>query len=213
VSEGGRRISAEERRKQIIENTVHLVAKHGVEGTTTMRIAKATGVAEPTLYRYFPTRRDMLLAALDDVFDSALQVVSASTESDVLERLRGMFRFHSSIALSSSEEAGFQYPLFEFFIAPAQEGFTEDIKAKSLRIIEAMAAVIEEGKAQGRVRDDVDATQAAWELMGIIWMEDVAHLAGLDDIITDGRTTTILDRVLRSISNETGDHDAPRHSR
>jgi AcrR family transcriptional regulator len=204
-------MTADERRNKIVEETVRLVATHGVRGTTTVRIASAAGVTEPTLYRYFPSRRAMLLAALDRVFDAAFEVFSSSMNDDPVERLRGAYRVHSQKTLASSEEIGFQYPLFEFFIAAAHEDFRDEIRVKSLRLVSALSDAINEGKTRGLIHPYVDSTQIAWELVGVNWVEDVAHLAGLDTVITEGRTTTMLDRILSKISSEPGGRKPVAH--
>jgi AcrR family transcriptional regulator len=209
LKKGARRMTADERRNEIVEETVRLVAKHGVRGATTMRIATAAGVTEPTLYRYFPSRRDMLLAALDRVFDAAFEVFSSSTDDDPLERLRGAYRVHSQTTLASSEAVGFQYPLFEFFIAAAHEDLRDEIRVKSLRLVNALSDIIDEGKMRGLIHHNVNSTQIAWELVGVNWVEDVAHLAGLDTVITEGRTTTMLDRILSKISSKPSGQRAP----
>ena len=85
--------------------------KHGVQGTTTARIAAAAGVTEPTLYKYFRNRREMLLAALDAVFERAEEVVRSSDEKDAVERLRKIGRYHTRE--TNAKRLGFVNPLFE----------------------------------------------------------------------------------------------------
>ena len=58
----------EEKQQRIVDAVLSLVAKHGVQGTTTARIAATVGVSEPTIYRTFRNRREMLLAAADKVW-------------------------------------------------------------------------------------------------------------------------------------------------
>jgi AcrR family transcriptional regulator len=88
-------VTAAERRREIIQVVVRLVDQHGIQGATTARIAAGVGVTEPTLYNYFESRRDMLLAALDSVFDGAEEVVTSSQEPDAIERLRHIGRYHT----------------------------------------------------------------------------------------------------------------------
>ncbi|MBS0480720.1 MAG: TetR/AcrR family transcriptional regulator [Proteobacteria bacterium] len=52
---------SEEKQRAILEAAIHAVASHGVTAPTTM-IAKEAGVAEGTIFRYFPTKDDLLNA-------------------------------------------------------------------------------------------------------------------------------------------------------
>ncbi len=92
-----------ERKKQIVMVTLDLVAKHGVQGTTTARIASAAGVSEKTLYKHFASRRELLLAALDVAFDRANYAVLSRQETGALERLRSIGRAHWATVLADQD--------------------------------------------------------------------------------------------------------------
>jgi AcrR family transcriptional regulator len=55
-----------ERKQQIIQAAITIMAEHGLHGTTTRRIAEEVGVSEPALYKYFPGKKELLLEALAD---------------------------------------------------------------------------------------------------------------------------------------------------
>lgn len=72
------RMSAEERRDQVVRAAVAEFAIRGLEGTSTSDIAKRVGVSQPYLFRLFPTKRDLFIAAVEygaeqirDVFTKA----------------------------------------------------------------------------------------------------------------------------------------------
>jgi AcrR family transcriptional regulator len=56
-------MSAEDRREQVIREAVTVFARHGYEGATTAQIAERVGVSQPYLFRLFPTKKDLFLAA------------------------------------------------------------------------------------------------------------------------------------------------------
>src|ERR1051326_1079269 len=58
------RMSADERREQVIRAAVAEFAIRGLEGTSTSDIAKRVGVSQPYLFRLFPTKRDLFIAAV-----------------------------------------------------------------------------------------------------------------------------------------------------
>jgi AcrR family transcriptional regulator len=61
----GPRKAPEIRRAQILEAAARIFARHGFRGATTRQIAREAGVAEGTLFRYFPTKRHLLLAMFE----------------------------------------------------------------------------------------------------------------------------------------------------
>jgi AcrR family transcriptional regulator len=180
-----------------VEVTLQLIAAHGVEGTSTKRIAAAAGVSEATLYKHFTSRNEILLAALDAVYDRVFEIIHSSRESDALTRLREIGRFELSYLTSHGEQ--FTVPLFEFIAAPPEAGLREPLGRKQLAAVEAHAAIVEEGKAQGVIRNDVDSQRVAWELVSIYWLRDVAYLMGLGDVVYK-LSSSSFDEILARIS-------------
>lgn len=191
-------MTAADRRQQIVEVTMDLVARHGVQATTTSRIAAAAGVSEATLYRHFTSRTEMLLAAMDLVYERVFKVIHSAEEESALERLRGIGRYHSGIIADDTE--GFVYPLFEFVAAPPECGLREDLAQRQRAAIESLSAILEEGKEQGLVQQEVDTSQIAWELVGVYWAQDISYLMGLNEYVDTNRGQQMLERILASIA-------------
>lgn len=59
------RMSAEERRESVILAAVAEFARGGYNATSTEAIAKRVGVSQPYLFRLFPSKQAMFLAASD----------------------------------------------------------------------------------------------------------------------------------------------------
>jgi TetR/AcrR family transcriptional regulator len=59
------RMSATDRRAQLIDVAIDLFSKKGFAGTTTREIAAAAGVTEAIIYRHFATKQDLYKAILD----------------------------------------------------------------------------------------------------------------------------------------------------
>jgi AcrR family transcriptional regulator len=67
-----RDIDAEVKREQIEDAACVLFLQEGYEATSMAAVAKAAGVAPNTLYWYFASKDDLLVAILDRVVDRAL---------------------------------------------------------------------------------------------------------------------------------------------
>ncbi|MFB3813796.1 MAG: TetR/AcrR family transcriptional regulator [Terriglobales bacterium] len=61
----GQRVSAEDRRHQILETATALFARQGYEGTTTRQIAERAQVNEAIIFRHFPTKEDLYWAVIE----------------------------------------------------------------------------------------------------------------------------------------------------
>lgn len=55
---------ATDKEKSIIDAAVALIGERGVDGATTAAIAKCAGVTEKTLFRYFPSKSDLVRRVL-----------------------------------------------------------------------------------------------------------------------------------------------------
>ena len=100
-----REAAAEETRKRIVHATVALHAENGVLGTSHEMIARRADVSLPTVYKYFPTRNDLVPHCTGLVMGEApvqLDAAIFGTKADVQSRLRllarRIFAFHEYAA-------------------------------------------------------------------------------------------------------------------
>jgi AcrR family transcriptional regulator len=191
------RLTGDERKAQIVGVTLQLISAHGVQGTSTKRIAAAAGVSEATLYRHFASRNDIFLAGLDAVYERVYDLIDSSEGPDAVSRLRAIGRGH--LELHSSQHADFVFPLFEFIAAPPELGLRGPLGVKQVRAVVDIAAIVEHGISDGSVRADVDPQRAAWELISVFWLRDVAYLMDLGRSVYEG-SAVLMDTILQSIS-------------
>ncbi len=57
--------TAAERREALVEAAVRVFAEHGYHGTPTTEIARAAGISQAYLFRLFPTKAALYVAAVD----------------------------------------------------------------------------------------------------------------------------------------------------
>jgi AcrR family transcriptional regulator len=69
-----------QREQQILETAVQLFAEHGYSETDTQLLADKLRVGKGTIYRYFPSKRELFLAAADRVMRSMRECVDASIQ-------------------------------------------------------------------------------------------------------------------------------------
>ncbi|HJZ61274.1 MAG TPA: TetR/AcrR family transcriptional regulator [Miltoncostaeaceae bacterium] len=59
------RMSAAERREQILDAAVEEIALQGFRSATTAAIAARAGISQPYVFRFFPTKKDLALAVIE----------------------------------------------------------------------------------------------------------------------------------------------------
>lgn len=69
------RMSAEDRRAQVVSEAVVVFARYGYEGATTSAIAERVGVSQPYLFRLFATKKDLFLAASEHNMHTTIKVL------------------------------------------------------------------------------------------------------------------------------------------
>jgi AcrR family transcriptional regulator len=65
--QGGRRLTADARRRQLFEVALSLFAEHGYAATTMDDIAESAGVTKPLVYQHFESKRALYLELMDVV--------------------------------------------------------------------------------------------------------------------------------------------------
>jgi AcrR family transcriptional regulator len=78
-----------QREEQILETAIQLFAEHGYSDTDTQLLAEKLQVGKGTIYRYFPSKRELFLAAADRVMRLMRQSIEARIEGidEPFERL------------------------------------------------------------------------------------------------------------------------------
>ena len=84
ISHGRKRLNAEDRREDILLASIKYFATHGFMGST-RELAKEIGVTQPLLYRYFPSKADLIDAVFEEMYARQRQF---HWEDDLSDRSR-----------------------------------------------------------------------------------------------------------------------------
>jgi AcrR family transcriptional regulator len=74
------RVSAEERREEVVRVAMEEFARGGFDGTPTEAIATRVGISQPYLFRLFRTKKELFLAAVDGCFVRTLSAFRGAAE-------------------------------------------------------------------------------------------------------------------------------------
>lgn len=85
------RMTAEERRADVLRVAVAEFARTGFQGTSTEDVARAAGISQPYLFKMFPTKKALFLALVEHGFTRVRQAfidaVGDATGDDALDRM------------------------------------------------------------------------------------------------------------------------------
>jgi len=158
----------ETRRQQILDAALRCFSRDGFHGTTTADIVRESGVSQGTLYLYFATKEDIVVALADDrhqgeAFLSAL----AQSEPDPVQGLMLMIELYGKslpdprrldqrrVGIQGWAEA-LRNPRIH---ASAVEGLSS--------VREAIVGLIEKGQQTSQIRPDVDPDAVARILIAV----------------------------------------------
>ena len=175
------RMAAAERRKHLVETATRLFTEGSYRGTTTAEIARAAGVSEPILYRHFASKRELYLAALEDVWAKTREgwERTLSEASDACAAVEAIGKGHVSVRSPKLQ-------LAELWVQALGEASEDPELRRHLRrhmreVHDFVADLIRRGQAQGAIAKERDADSEAWIMLagGILGM--VGRRVGLLD--------------------------------
>jgi TetR/AcrR family transcriptional regulator len=192
-----KRLRGAERRQEIAEATLRLIAELGLPGVSMSRIAAEIGVTDAALYKHYAAKEDILIAAYDILAERVFAWINAGVGSSSLDRLEEMGRCHA--ALFSEDLEGFNIPMSQFNVWIPQDRLRAHVNESHRDIIRALVQLIEEGKADGSMRPDGDAEVIVSELYAWIWWDDLSHLRGIDRASIAKGSREMFSRILADI--------------
>lgn len=84
-----KRMSKEKRREQILKSALNIFIDKGYNGATTIDISKEAGISEVTLFRYFDSKKQIFMEAIDPILVTGLkESIIASKDLKPTEKLK-----------------------------------------------------------------------------------------------------------------------------
>jgi AcrR family transcriptional regulator len=192
------RLPARERRRRIIEAARSVFATAGYANVGTADLAKAAGVSEPALYRYFSSKRDLFVACLGSAGERLVELWqrTAAEVDDPLEILRSVALGYYDHARSRSDFMRLQ---FRALAESDDPDVQEALRGNFRFLIRFLTDALEEGKRRGLVSEDVDSATVAWQFLSLGLSLDVMYLLGFGRGVDRQRVERWSDFFARSL--------------
>ncbi len=202
-----RRLPAGERRLSILVRSLPLFAARGLDGTTTRDLARASRIAEPILYRHFPSKEDLFLAILDLV------------EQRILDRLEELIAGRPDVSSRVAALAeglpgllGARRDEFRVLNGAAATQGDEKIAARVREAYAHLGEFLSAAVGAGGLRAGLDAATAGHLLLEVGLGASLTRLAGVPAVLRDGYGEAALQLVLSALTS-TGNRRRPRRGR
>jgi len=187
------RLPADKRKRQIIERARDVFAAQSYSKVGTADLARAAGISEPALYRHFAGKKELFVATLRQTGPRLLRIweeISVEYE-DPVETLWAIGVYYYDHLESHSSNMKLQFrALSEADDPEIRDALHDNFDA----FVEFVADTLEEGKARGIVRTEVDSRMIAWQFLGIGMTLDLMNMLGFKDEM-DRRRADLWGRV------------------
>jgi TetR/AcrR family transcriptional regulator, cholesterol catabolism regulator len=186
------------RREEILDTAARLFSERGYEATSMSDLAEELGVTKPAIY-YYISNKDELLSAL---FDRSLSQLERNLDSardatlDPIERLRLVVRGH--VAEAAHENRALLVFVRAGNHGSSHAGLAPADRARAAHYTRGIAGLVDQGKAAGLLRPDLDSRLVAFAVIGMCnWVAtwyDPKGSAGPEDV-ADQFASIVLDSI------------------
>lgn len=176
----------ETRRQSILEAALVCFSRDGFHNTTTADIVREAGVSQGTLYLYFATKDDIIVALADDRHQrEAFLNALAQREPDPLRGLLTLFDLHGDGLRDGDRLDARRVGVQGWAEALRSPRIHDSVVAGLTTVRDAIVRLIERGQHTGQIRAEIDAEALARTLIAtyqgmvlqLAWGENIDHAA------------------------------------
>jgi AcrR family transcriptional regulator len=175
------RLPAGERRQQILDAAVDVFARMGFATAGTADIARAAGIGEPTIYRYFANKRDLYQAAIRRSSDEILEAWAtiANDAPDALTALQRIGIWYYQRLQSRPE----LLLLRTRSISETQdEGIASEVREQYRAVMQFVENLFLKAQREGQIAKDADVETMTWLFMAVGSLLEQSQILGLDEL-------------------------------
>lgn len=192
------RLPTEDRRAQITEAALQLIAARGIAALSTSELARAVGLTSGALFRHFPS----LDAILDAVADRVAELLASTYPPAGLAPLDRLGQFFDARHAMAVERAGIpRLVLSEQFAHALPEGARRTLQRAVDDTLAFVRDAIADGQREGVIRNDLPAETLGVLVMGALQMAVMSHRIGRRERV---RAEAVRDVVLAVLAPNGG---------
>ena len=184
VRRRARKQPAEVRHEEILDAAIRVFARSSYHAAGTADIAREAGIAEPTIYRHFTSKRELYLAAVErsagEVIEAWQEIVARTP--DAAAALDAIGHWYRTSVITNPDLLQLRY---RATANPDGEDVRELLRRGYEGVHGVVAGVIRRGQEQGAFSRSVNPEGAAWLFTGIGQVIDLAMLVGIESLLSE----------------------------
>lgn len=161
-----RRAAAAAKRRRILEAAVAVFARDGYPNAKVSAVAKTAGVADGTIYLYFESKEALLLTLFEELCGEFLEEAREAMRGvdDPRKQLATLASIHLQKLAANRDLA----IVFQVELRQSMRHLTHITKSRLKVYLRLIKTIIEEAKARGLVRADLDPIVGAHIVFGAL---------------------------------------------
>ncbi len=189
------RLPGEQRYRQLLDVAISVFAQVGYSKAGTSDIAKAAGVAEPTIYRHFSSKHELFLVALRKAWEQVLDAwrEMAAASADPATALK-------SIARSFYGEMRGRPDLILAYLRASQEADEPEVREAARDILLEAHNFIRDlyrrAQGEGQFAAKLDPETQAWLFLGMGHLMLAAQALDLWDQLPESRLDSAVEQIV-----------------
>jgi TetR/AcrR family transcriptional regulator, fatty acid metabolism regulator protein len=192
-----RRLPRDERISKIMAVTRAMLNEKGYDNIVTAEVAERCGISEATIYKYFDSKRDLLIQVAMQWFEELLREEQPSLAGrSVLEALRAVI--WRSLSVVHREPAITRFMLLDLRPDPAYRAMP--VFELNRQFTVQVTEVLNEGIRTGELRKDVPVRLLRDMIFGCIEHQTWSYLRGEGDFSVDDVTEGLVTVIYRGMA-------------
>jgi TetR/AcrR family transcriptional regulator len=190
------RLSAEQRREQILSCSIDVLAKSNYQKTRVADIAELVGVSEAAIYKYFPTKKHLFIAVLnymsDRLMNSLALVIEA--EADPIKALRKAATTFADPDVNPPDHVRIRSKAIAEVDDPE---IASQLQHDHLRFVLLLRSIVENGMRQGVFRSDLNIDTIVLLLDAVGMFVETLKLLSLEGNTPEETGLGLMNRVIQ----------------
>jgi AcrR family transcriptional regulator len=159
----------EARRNEILQAAFDCFLEKGFHHTTMQDIYQATNLSPGAVYNYFPSKEDIVVAALEQVTDWTLSSLTSVISDNPDESLVNIIRFWLSAIKQGDIGKGISVQLEFYAEAARNDGIRTAVLRNQATTHKKLIELIEQYQRAGAINPGLDPLSIARTIMGMVF--------------------------------------------
>ena len=205
------RLARAQRVGDILQAALAVFSERGFEGTAVSEIAERAGVAEGTVYKYFESKRALLLKVIEQWYAGMIEDYTRdlAAVTGARQRLRFIIWRHLRTVYDNPQLCSLMFRE----VRSEQDYYDLDLHGMIRRYTRFVIAIVEEGQSSGEFRANIAPVLLRDMVFGCIEHRSWNYISGRGELSIDETSDQIMSILCDGISVIPGAPTADGHRR